>query len=107
MPSHIPRPEYAETGIPEAERVAKRSSLIRQLTPEEIEGMRKACRVRKERQILGLAFSFYCCISLKFGREVLDIAAANTKPGVTTDEIDRIVHEVNYCKMYITFIPEN
>lgn len=29
----------------------------------------------------------------RLGREVLDIAAAAIKPGVTTDEIDRIVHE--------------
>jgi methionyl aminopeptidase len=48
VPSHIPRPDYAESGIAESERVAKRSSLIKQLTPEEIEGMRKACRVSKE-----------------------------------------------------------
>lgn len=27
------------------------------------------------------------------GREILDIAARAVKPGVTTDEIDRIVHE--------------
>lgn len=36
----------------------------------------------------------YSLIFVKFGREVLDIAAANIKPGVTADEIDRIVHEV-------------
>ena len=37
---------------------------------------------------------------IKFGREVLDIAAANIKPGVTADEIDRIVHEVHshFCR---------
>lgn len=29
----------------------------------------------------------------KFGREVLDAAARAVKPGVSTDEIDRIVHE--------------
>jgi len=27
------------------------------------------------------------------GREILDAAAAAVKPGVTTDELDRIVHE--------------
>ena len=48
VPAHIPRPDYAESGIAESERVAKRSSVIQQLTPEEIEGMRKACRVRKD-----------------------------------------------------------
>ena len=93
MPSHIPRPDYAESGIAESERVAKRSSLIKQLTPEEIEGMRIACRVREKVQFV----NFYLLIVLffiKFGREVLDIAAASIKPGVTADEIDRIVHEV-------------
>jgi methionyl aminopeptidase len=29
----------------------------------------------------------------RLAREVLDIAAAAAQPGVTTDEIDRIVHE--------------
>lgn len=39
---------------------------------EDIAGIREACRV---------------------GREVTDLAAAAAKPGVTTDELDRIVHE--------------
>ena len=43
--SHIARPDYAETGIAESERDAKRAGLIRQLSPEEIKGMRKACKV--------------------------------------------------------------
>ena len=46
VPTHIPRPEYAESGVAESERLAKRSSLIKQLNADEIEGMRKACRVR-------------------------------------------------------------
>lgn len=29
----------------------------------------------------------------RFGREVLDLAAAEVKPGVTTDHIDKVVHE--------------
>jgi len=41
-------------------------------TPEQIEGMRKVCKI---------------------AREVLDLAGAAAKVGVTTDEIDRIVHE--------------
>lgn len=88
VPVHIPRPDYAENGVPVTERYAKSSGHIRQLKPEEIEGMRTACRL---------------------GREVLDIAAVAIKPGVTTDEIDRIVHEacverdcypspLNYCQ---------
>jgi methionyl aminopeptidase len=44
------------------------------LTKEEQDGMRKVCRL---------------------AREVLDIAAAAAKPGVTTDYIDEIVH--NAC----------
>lgn len=40
---------------------------------EELAGIREACRI---------------------GRIVLDAAHAAIKPGVTTDEIDRIVHEV-------------
>lgn len=47
LPSHIGRPDYSESGIPESERVAKRSSLIKQLSPEEIKEMRIACRVRQ------------------------------------------------------------
>lgn len=31
--------------------------------------------------------------SCRLAREILDIAAAAAKPGVTTDEIDKIVHE--------------
>lgn len=39
---------------------------------KQLEGIRAACRA---------------------GREVLDLAAAAVRPGVTTDELDRIVHE--------------
>lgn len=35
-----------------------------------------------------------CLYVLQLGREVLDIAANVTEIGVTTEEIDRIVHEV-------------
>ncbi|KAI8136990.1 peptidase M24, structural domain-containing protein [Fennellomyces sp. T-0311] len=71
VPEHIPRPDYSETGIPKSEFSAVRSE-IRVLSPEEIEGVREACRIT---------------------REVLDIAAAAVRVGITTDEIDRIVHE--------------
>ena len=33
---------------------------------------------------------------LQLAREVLDIAAKAVRVGITTDEIDRIVHEVNF-----------
>ena len=51
----------------------KRSNTtIRVYTPEEIEGIREACRI---------------------GREVLDAGGAAVKAGVTCEEIDRVVHE--------------
>ncbi|CAI8058030.1 Methionine aminopeptidase 1 [Geodia barretti] len=72
VPDHIVRPDYAEEGIPHGEKEAKRASVITQLSPEEIEGLKVACRL---------------------GREVLDVGARAVRPGVTTDEIDRLVHE--------------
>lgn len=39
--------------------------------------------------------SFLFLFILQLGREVLDIAANATEVGITTEEIDRIVHEVN------------
>ncbi len=45
---------------------------IKLLNKDEIKGMRKVCRL---------------------AREVLDIAAAALKPGITTDQIDEIVHK--------------
>lgn len=74
VPDHIPRPDYAEhpEGIPITERQMRGSTNIKILTDEEQEGLRLAC---------------------KLGREVLDIAAETVDIGVTTEEIDRIVHE--------------
>jgi hypothetical protein len=48
------------------------NSTIRTYTEEEIEGVRRACRI---------------------GREVLDIAGNAVRVGITCDELDRIVHE--------------
>jgi len=45
---------------------------IKILTKPEQDGMRKVCRL---------------------AREVLDIAAREAKPGVTTDHIDQVVHD--------------
>ncbi|KAG1183714.1 hypothetical protein G6F35_015275 [Rhizopus arrhizus] len=58
-------------GIPKSEFMA-RSSEIKVLNSQEIEGIKKACKIT---------------------REVLDIAAKAVRVGITTDEIDRIVHE--------------
>lgn len=72
VPEHIPRPDYAEDGTPHSELAERGETNIKVLTAEEIEGVRKACKIT---------------------REVLDIGAAAIRPGVTTDEIDAIVHQ--------------
>ena len=45
IPSHIVLPDHAETGIAYAERKIRFSHKIDVLTPTEIEGMRKVCKV--------------------------------------------------------------
>ncbi|KJE89262.1 methionyl aminopeptidase 1 [Capsaspora owczarzaki ATCC 30864] len=77
VPSHIPPPDYSVSGIPESERREPQSSIATPLSPERIAKMRVACRLT---------------------REVLDIAVAAVRPGVTTDEIDRIVHEATVAR---------
>lgn len=72
LPQHIARPDYAETGTPYSEMKLRGSSKIEILNEEQIAGMREVCRL---------------------AREVLDIAAAAIRVGITTDEIDKIVHE--------------
>jgi len=80
-------PDYSKDGIPRSEQVFVNRNKIAILTKEEQDGMRKVCRL---------------------AREVLDVAAAAAKPGVTTDYIDEIVHNacmerdsypspLNYC----------
>jgi hypothetical protein len=36
--------------------------------------------------------SYHSCLP-QLGREVLDLAASHARPGITTDEIDTIVHQ--------------
>uniref|UniRef100_A0A182PTT1 Methionine aminopeptidase n=1 Tax=Anopheles epiroticus TaxID=199890 RepID=A0A182PTT1_9DIPT len=74
VPPHIPRPDYADhkEGRSKSEEALRGNNQIKVLDDEEIEGMRVACRL---------------------GREVLDEAARVCDVGVTTDEIDRAVHE--------------
>ncbi|KXS09581.1 methionine aminopeptidase [Gonapodya prolifera JEL478] len=72
VPDHIPRPDWSETGVPAAELALRETRVIEVLKPDDIKKMREVCRL---------------------GREVLDIGAAAVRAGVTTDEIDRIVHE--------------
>jgi methionyl aminopeptidase len=65
VPAHIPRPNYAETGVPKPMPRVKDPS-------ERLARMRRACQA---------------------AAEVLAEAARHLAPGVTTDEIDRVVHE--------------
>ncbi|KAK7041571.1 Methionine aminopeptidase 1 [Paramarasmius palmivorus] len=79
VPEHIKRPDYAEGGqyagmrrpMGEYRELGKPARI---LTSEEQEKARKVCRL---------------------SREVLDIAASHVRPGISTDEIDEIVH--NAC----------
>jgi methionyl aminopeptidase len=76
VPDHIVKPDYADhpQGISASEEADKRSGKqeIKLYTPEQLEGIRHACRM---------------------GREVIDAGGAAVKVGVTCDEIDRVIHE--------------
>ncbi|KAI8803650.1 peptidase M24, structural domain-containing protein [Cladochytrium replicatum] len=72
VPLHIPRPDYAADGKPYSELKVRGSTRIEQLTSDEIEKMRTVCKI---------------------SREVLNAGRKAMKAGVTTDEIDRVVHE--------------
>lgn len=70
VPKSIPHPDYAETGIPKSEQRLNRNK-IDLLDAKAQDAMRKVCRL---------------------GREVLDITAAEVRPGVTTDYLDEVCH---------------
>jgi hypothetical protein len=74
VPSSIPKPEYWKDGIARSEQTISARNKAKILSEKEQAGMRKVCRL---------------------AREVLDLAAAALKPGVTTDYIDEVVH--NAC----------
>ena len=72
MPQHIPKTDYADTGFPQSEMLSRQQQNVPIRTLKAIEGIRAACLV---------------------GRQVLDLAHDAVRPGATTDEIDRVVHE--------------
>ena len=72
VPKHIKLPDYADLGKPISEIKNDRIGKITQYSPKDIEKIRKVAKI---------------------SREVLDIAASHIKPGVTTDEIDAILHK--------------
>ncbi|KAJ7391964.1 Methionine aminopeptidase 1D, mitochondrial [Desmophyllum pertusum] len=67
VPSHIERPPYADSGV-----VPVPPQSIEIKTDEQIAAMRTACRT---------------------ARKVLNIARDNVKVGVTTEDIDQVVHQ--------------
>lgn len=71
VPEGIKKPDYAQTGEPVSEITEGRLSRVVPMDEKEIKKYRTVC---------------------KLGREVLDAAAAAVRPGITTDELDAIVH---------------
>lgn len=72
LPKSIPHPVWWQDGNPRYSRSLTNRNKIEVLDAKGQEAMRKSCRL---------------------AREVLDIAAAAAKPGVTTDYIDEVVHK--------------
>jgi len=74
IPPHISRPDYADDpdGIPQSEVAIRGTHKIPDYTPEQINKIRKAGQM---------------------AAEVLYTAGKMVKPGVTGDDIDRVVHE--------------
>lgn len=71
LPKSIRRPDWSETGNPKGERRLNRTK-IDILDAEGQEAMRKVCRL---------------------AREVLDVTAAEVRPGITTDYLDEVCHK--------------
>ncbi|KAH3678943.1 hypothetical protein WICMUC_001311 [Wickerhamomyces mucosus] len=71
IPNHIIKPDYSKDGNPISEHLNDRTGKIPIFNNDEIDLIKKVA---------------------KFGREILDAAAKSIKPGITTDEIDEIVH---------------
>jgi methionyl aminopeptidase len=71
VPKTIKHPDWAVTGVPKGEMRLSRTK-IDILDAKGQEAMRKVCR---------------------FAREVLDITAAELRPGVTTDYLDEVCHK--------------
>ena len=70
VPESIPHPPWSKDGDPKYKFAGRNTITI--LNEKQQDGMRKVCRL---------------------AREVLDIAAREVKPGVTTDHIDEVVHK--------------
>ncbi|XP_020971961.1 methionine aminopeptidase 1A isoform X2 [Arachis ipaensis] len=72
VPANIDKPDWADDGIPKIEPNSDFQHTVEIKSPDLIAKMRETCRI---------------------AREVLDAAARIVRPGVTTDEIDKVVHD--------------
>jgi len=72
VPDHILKPDYAVSGVSVGEQRARAQAQIPIYDAKQIKGIRAACKI---------------------GREILDMAGQMVRPGITTEEIDRAVHE--------------
>lgn len=77
LPSCVQKPDYAGNGQPYSEQLDKQNRTAKVYTPEQINGIREACRI---------------------GREVLDAAGNAVKGGVTTAELDRVTYEATVSR---------
>lgn len=85
VPKRIPQPDWAETGIPRGEQRLSRTR-IDILDVKGQEAMRKVC---------------------KLAREILDIVAAEVKPGVSTDYLDEVCHNACVEREVRTSFPDD
>lgn len=72
LPKHIKMPDYAQNGRPISEMKNDRFGKITTISAKDAEKIRKVAKI---------------------SREILDITASHIKPGITTDELDAILHK--------------
>lgn len=89
VPERIPRPDYAlrNDGISPSEEKERGSHKVPVFNLKHLEEDEEDEALRAKNDILKLKRVCRLC------REVLDIGCKAVRPGVTTDEIDRVVHE--------------
>ncbi|URD78786.1 Removes the N-terminal methionine from nascent proteins (By similarity) [Musa troglodytarum] len=97
VPEGLEKPDWAVDGIPKIEPNSDLQNIVEIKTPEQIERMRETCRSYRAELAqaliepkLGLGWAQLGCT---IAREVLDAAARIIRPGITTDEIDEVVHQ--------------
>ncbi|KAJ8447330.1 hypothetical protein Cgig2_013107 [Carnegiea gigantea] len=93
VPDHIQLPDWAIDGIPKAEPNSDLQRAVEIKTPEQIERMRETCKsLDKDPARTPCPIHGVTCAT-RIAREVLDAAARIIQSGITTDDIDRVVHE--------------